>query len=51
MFHHLYLLGSGVHMLVCFDAAREGAKPNAFWMFWRIDIVQSMYRKMKEQSV
>ena len=41
--HHLYLLGSGCHILpACLLAARDGAKPSAFWMFCLIDIVQRM---------
>ena len=31
--YHLYLLGSVAHMEVCLDAALDGAKPNAFWIF------------------
>jgi len=28
--YHLYLLGSGAHILVCLEAALDGAKPRAF---------------------
>ena len=49
--YHLYLLGSVAHMEVCLEAARDGANPNAFWIFWRMDIVHKMYKKIKEQSV
>lgn len=35
----------------CLVAAREGARPRIFWIFCRIDMVQRIYRKMKEQSV
>ena len=35
----------------CFDAALDGAKPNAFWMFCLMLIVHKMYKKMNEQSV
>lgn len=34
----------------CLLAARDGAKPNIFWMFCRIDIVHRMYRNIKEHS-
>ncbi len=40
--HHLYLFGSGPHMLDCLEAALEGANPSAFWMFCLMLIVQRM---------
>ena len=50
-FWFLYLVFGGVkNPLPILLTALEGSTPRIFWRFWRIDMVQRIYRNKKEQS-